>query len=78
MSNLAVIRRVRGQLYFMLQVCELRKLQLIQATVRLSISLLCVFVLCMVRLPVCVCSVGTVVYVICHMMSYYITSILII
>jgi len=34
-SNHAVIRRIRGKLYFMMQVCELRKHQLLEAHVRL-------------------------------------------
>lgn len=34
-TDKAVIRRIRGKLYFMLQVCELRKHQLIEAHVRL-------------------------------------------
>lgn len=35
MSNKAVIRRIRNKLYFMFQICELRKRQLVEATVRL-------------------------------------------
>lgn len=34
-SNQAVIRRIRGKLYFMFQLCELRKHQLVEAHVRL-------------------------------------------
>lgn len=34
-SNHAVIRRIRGKLYFMFQLCELRKHQLVEAHVRL-------------------------------------------
>lgn len=34
-SNNAVIRRIRGKLYFMFQLCELRKHQLVEAHVRL-------------------------------------------
>jgi len=34
-SNHAVIRRIRGKLYFMMQLCELRKHQLLEAHVRL-------------------------------------------
>ena len=34
-SNKAVIRRIRGKLYFMFQLCELRKHQLVEAHVRL-------------------------------------------
>ena len=34
MSNRAIIRRIRGKLYFMFQVCELRKMQLVEAKVR--------------------------------------------
>lgn len=36
-SNNAVIRRVRGKLYFMFQLCELRKHQLVEAHVRLYV-----------------------------------------
>lgn len=36
-SNKAVIRRVRGKLYFMFQLCELRKHQLVEAHVRLYV-----------------------------------------
>jgi hypothetical protein len=38
MSNHAIIRRIKGKLYFMFQCCELRKLQLISATVCCSLS----------------------------------------
>lgn len=34
-SNNAVIRRIRGKLYFMFQLCELRKHQLVEAHIRL-------------------------------------------
>ena len=34
-SSCAVIRRIRGKLYFMFQLCELRKHQLLEAHVRL-------------------------------------------
>jgi hypothetical protein len=34
-SNYAIIRRIRGKLYFMFQLCELRKHQLVEAHVRL-------------------------------------------
>jgi hypothetical protein len=34
-SNFAVIRRIRGKLFFMLQLCELRKHQLLEAHIRL-------------------------------------------
>jgi hypothetical protein len=36
-SNKGVIRRIRGKLYFMLQLCELRKHQLVEAHVRLYV-----------------------------------------
>ena len=36
-SNNAVIRRIRGKLYFMLQVSELRAMQLVEAHVRLYV-----------------------------------------
>lgn len=36
-SNKAVIRRIRGKLYFMLQLCELRKHQLVDAHIRLYV-----------------------------------------
>lgn len=36
-SNHAIIRRVRGKLYFMFQLCELRKHQLVEAHVRLYV-----------------------------------------
>jgi hypothetical protein len=36
-SNKAVIRRIRGKLYFMFQLCELRKHQLVEAHVRLYV-----------------------------------------
>lgn len=35
MTEKALIRRIQGKLYFMFQVCELRKRQLVEATVRL-------------------------------------------
>jgi potassium inwardly-rectifying channel subfamily J len=36
-SNHAIIRRIRGKLYFMFQLCELRKHQLVEAHVRLYV-----------------------------------------
>ena len=36
-SNSAVIRRIRGKLYFMFQLCELRKHQLVEAHVRVYV-----------------------------------------
>ena len=36
-SDRAVIRRIRGKLYFMLQLCELRQTQLVEAHVRLYV-----------------------------------------
>lgn len=36
-SNHAIVRRVRGKLYFMFQLCELRKHQLVEAHVRLYV-----------------------------------------
>jgi hypothetical protein len=35
MSDKAVLRRIDGRLYFMFQICELRKRQLVEANVRL-------------------------------------------
>ena len=37
-SNNAVIRRIGGKLYFMLQVCELRARQLVESHVRLYVA----------------------------------------
>ena len=36
-SNHAIIRRIRGKLYFMFQICELRKHQLVEAHVRVYV-----------------------------------------
>ena len=36
-SNHAIIRRIRGQLFFMFQICELRKHQLVEAHVRVYV-----------------------------------------